>query len=160
MDDAKPTSKEKLQSNLAWRSDALARAYQWHAHLTNEMTTWGIETMKHIALIALAGLAGVFALMSSSNNYSRAAAVTAAALFAITSGLCVAGLYAAYLDRCFCQRHQIKYIEKLHRNEVTTSEDYARPRLAVIFGWSADGLGWLSAIFVLFGGISLFQALP
>ena len=149
----------KKAEYLKWRDLAIAQEREWHSHLTNEVTTWGMETIKHIALISLSGLAGVFVLISGTRNIDYHSALICAQLFALASISCVLAMYLAYCARSIYVSHQVEIINKLYRDVPITAEEHAQPKNCVRLSWAGDALGWFAAILVCIGGVLLFNVI-
>jgi hypothetical protein len=143
---------------LDWKKDRVDGVKKWFQFLCVETSVWGLETLKHIALVSLSGLAGVFALLSTKNLDSHTA-VTCARLFAIASGLCVLGMYFGYLSRGLHIDHQNELLSILYEDEMPSAEENRAPARVVWIGWASDTVGWIAAILTGTGGILLFNSL-
>ncbi len=124
-----------------------------------EREVWAIETMKHIALIALAGLGGVFALLGAAKGNAKLI-FWAATCFAVGSALCVVGMFIGAHIRNLYMSHIGRLLKRLTANEIFSQADFNEPASMKRWNLVANGLGWIAAILTAVGGIFLFQSLP
>lgn len=144
---------------IEWRNQTIQQKREWHSYLSSETSTWGLETMKHIALVALAGLAGVFVLISTGDKVEPNTAFYCAGLFSAGSFLCVLGMYLGYLARWKNSQYQNKLLVILYANEIPEAKEYDSPASVIRIGLASDITGWIAAILTAIGGLLLFNEL-
>lgn len=144
--------------NALHKKEVSEHLLRWHAHYNNEYTLWGLETIKHIALISLAGLGGVFALISSGKMDSDLG-VDPALLFASSSLCAIFCMYFAMLWRGFHGAQQLDLLTKVRGNKFPEPKEYEYSRKTRITSMLADALGWAAAILMIVGGVVLFYKL-
>ena len=142
----------------AWNADTRQFLMNLYEKVAAEREIWVAETMKHIALISLAGLAGVFALLGS-QKVNQSDVYWPAVCFAASSVLCVAAMYVGVLIREGHLRRTGKLLVRLSKLDVLEDDDFQTPRLIEIGNVIAVVVGWMAAAVALWGGILLFNAL-
>jgi len=144
--------------NTEYRKEVSDNLIKWHAHYNNEYTLWGLEVMKHIALISLAGIGGVFALMTSV-DFPRAHALLPAILFATSSLFCILCMYLAMVWRGLCAVRQHVLLARVRNNDFPNSKDYEYSSRVKITSGAGEACGWIAAVTMLAGGAVLFLRL-
>lgn len=125
----------------------------------SEREVWAVETVKHIALVALAGLAGVFALLQANKGDARLA-VWAALAFSLGSAVCVASLYlGAWGRKQYAEKVLLPVLNKIAAGKMPEISDVKPPWLATMNRF-IFGVGFASALLTMAGGVILFLALP
>jgi len=140
--------KTEEETYLAWHADTLERQTFWYSHTVSETSAWGMETIKHLALVSLAGLTGTFALLST-NHMNRADSIIAGGGFALASILCCLSLYFGHLNRSLYAAHIRKTIQKLYAHTPLIQSDIDQPKSVKRIGHLSEILGWLSAIAII-----------
>ncbi len=129
-----------------------------HDRNNKEYNLWSVETVKHIALISLAGLAGVFALMTG-NKVGQTEAFWSALSFACGSVLSTLSMYFAMKDRWHAMEQCNTLLRRIYAKDFPKPEEYERSRKVKAMGVLSEVTGWSGAICVLGGGIYLFTLL-
>ena len=155
--DSHPETKRK-QAFLKWQASTKGYVLEKHSDYAEGFSIWSLETAKHLALVALAGLAGVFAMVGN-NKFDPEKAVWPSGLFAVAIMLCLFGMYSAAQWRYHMANHQVHLLARLDRNELISQKDHIKPHKVRI--WKRIGIasGWASLVFILIGGVSLFHQL-
>lgn len=121
-----------------------------------EVTNFGSETIKHIALICLAGLAGTFTIISTKDS---GLLTTAAILFATGSLCCIAAFYCGYRGRLdFSNRIRIT-LSKIDTGTYTCDGDWMDEKPSTKLEKASGHFSFAATIFAVTGGLALFLAL-
>jgi hypothetical protein len=143
---------------LEWKERNLEFYEKQYDSVGAESLVWMTEAMKHIALIDLAGLAGVFALLSN-NSYTGDALWLPAVLFAVSSVIVVAAMYTGAHTRDILQRHYVELITKLRNDKLSSSEQSSEPAWLNFWNKFAYVAGITSALLAIIAGLLLFKTM-
>ena len=151
------------QQDIARANDQARKYYseylfKHHGHRSNEYTLLGLETVKHVALVSLAGLGGVFALLSG-NKFSTDQLFGPAAWFALSTVFCIFCMYGGMVWRKYTMDHYNALLTRVYANDFPQSHEYGYNRKTRLVGYLADALGWLAFLSALAGGVMLFLTL-
>lgn len=159
---ASSVTRSKQQNNVAdphkeWKNDILQSLDEWDDRNASEITLWGIETIKHVALISLAGLAGVFAVVGAGK--SSYGVLAAGVLFAISSILSTLCMYLAHLARLDISERIRDTREKIVSGKYQSPRDWVDDSTFEQYVFWGNGLGIVAAVLIVIGGASLFSSL-
>lgn len=143
---------------IEWQAETRKWLLNLYEKTCAEREIWAVETLKHIALVALAGLGGVFALVGA-GRVNIAMAIWAAALFSLGSALCVIAMYIGSIIRGRYLQHFEQLLDRLSANEAFGTADFHEPTKVKFWNRTAQASGWTAAICTITAGIFLFQAL-
>lgn len=145
-------------SYLEWKKGAYQHQDAEYSRLASEMTVWQAETAKHIAILNLAGLAGVFALLSSP-RFSPEQLSTPAIIFAVSSVLAVLNMYVGAELRSQQLGHCNAQIERLNKDDEKGYQANPDYKYRKHWNFASSIIGWGSMLLTLGAGYLLFVAL-
>jgi len=148
---------EFLHINLQHFASSVEGAHRaWNVHAENSWaaaSNWSMETVKHLAIINVAGIAGAAAMFSQSGMRLSLVAFMAGLVFAVLDFWLVAN---GYDRRARASQERAKNVR-----DVGSWEEYvqveSRPYKDPGIGWfrAAAKVGWTSAVAAIVGGVSL-----
>lgn len=144
--------------------------YKIHNEEATQMRAWIMEVVKHLAIINVAGLAGVVTLMATQINNP-----TNNWYFKFLPFLFVLGLISAVLDMYLNSRGHLKRVEEMRRRIDELRDLYKNSSLHLlknlreniieapfdnrIWFTAAEYCGWISAISFILGMIGIYGSL-
>lgn len=153
-----PTSTAEFYEHRGRVAGAIADHERWQWEMQSE---WTVETVKHLATVNIAGIAGVAALLTSENTSSN---MLRWALISFTVGLLL-----ALLDFWLNSMGYWKRATNIHKHVINASiasNDFELSSAATITSdagkdWFdvAVRVGWTSALSAIIGGLLLGSAL-
>lgn len=138
----------------------------WDSHADEAWAAadaWSLETVKHLAIVNVAGIAGSVALIAMPSNSSRLGFQVALASFIVGAVLALLDLWvvgSGYTLRARGASARASKIQKVN-SWATFLEAENEPYVDKGKDWFefAELTGWTSAICVLIGGVAIFFSL-
>jgi hypothetical protein len=151
-EDSEPQTSLSMPSTDDWGVDVLL---QDHMHFAQEATLWGLEAAKHIALISLAGLGGVFSLIAA-NKVGQLPATASVLCFAMASFLCLLSMYLTHLARLEAARNMLIRLQIARRQRAGTPIDGELVKKSDRLVLIGNSVAWVAVMLIIIGGIILY----
>lgn len=151
---------EFLYVNLQHFSSSVGAAHRaWEIHAENSWaaaSTWSIETVKHLAIINVAGIAGAAALFSQSTSTGMRVSLIAfmvGLVLAVLDFWLVGSGYEKRADAAQKRAQAVKGVGSWEEYVQVESRPYKDP--GIDWFHAAARVGWTSALAAIVGGASL-----
>jgi hypothetical protein len=155
---------EYLHDYLQYFASCVGSAYQaWDIHAENAWaaaSNWSIETVKHLAIINVGGIAGAVALFSQSPSTGMRISVITfvfGLILAVLDFWLMSNGYVKRAEAATQRARELKRVGSWDEYVAAESRPYADP--GIDWFHAAARVGWSSALAAMAGGASLCATL-